>query len=175
MTLYRARWLVLVVALSITACGGDSMSGDTEHGAGTEAGAAPEDASGGAAATDVPEACAFLTRDEIAEIIDKDVGEGEPEQQPGGAFGCRYRTPTSNVMVSTHRSDPAEFDEFRNMIGQEAEVVDGIGDSAYFWGPNLMYVRVGNLGFSLRINEELGDRLRPAMLALAEQGAAKLE
>jgi hypothetical protein len=123
---------------------------------------------------EIPDACTFLSREEIGAAIGTSVGEGERELQPIGASECVYSNMTSSVTVNTHPSDDQQFDEFRSMIGAEAEPISDIGDEAYFWGPQLIYVRVANRGFSLRINEDLGERLRPAMLELAGAGAAKL-
>jgi hypothetical protein len=62
----------------------------------------------------------------------------------------------------------------------DGEDVRGIGDAAYFSGPAMIFVRVSNRGFSIRlhVNSPTTDagraRLREVMLSLARAGAAKL-
>ncbi len=108
-------------------------------------------------------------------MIGRSVRAGVPEEQPAGASQCRYRTPSSTVTVNVHATDTGQFREFRELVGPEAETAAGIGDEAYFWGPGVIYGRVGARGFSVRINDDLGAGLRPAMLKLAQAAAARLQ
>ena len=182
MILNRARWLLPFLLLGLAACGGDSDGGDNDSDTSTSTTATA--ASGGSstggsdtsAGDDVPAACEFFTVDEIAEAVGLAIQEEvEQEELPEGASECTYRTPASRVVIVTNPSDPDDFAEFIEVFVPDAEEIEGIGDAAYFNGPNLLYVRVGDRAFSVRINDELGDGLRPAMLALAEAGAAKLQ
>lgn len=168
-----------MLMVGVAACGGDSGDADDSSSETSSSQSTSEETAGGsgvAADADVPEACSFFTRDEIAEAVGLAIQEEvEQEELPDGASECTYRTPSSRVVIVTNPSNPDEFAEFIELFVPDAEEIAGIGDAAYFNGPNLLYVRVGDRGFSVRINDDLGDGLRPAMLALAEAGAAKLQ
>jgi hypothetical protein len=84
-----------------------------------------------------------------------------------------------SVTITTNRSTPENFTEHRQLLGTGAEDVPGVGDGAYFNGPAMIYVRVGNRGFSIRMHadpttDEAWARLREVMLSLARAGASKL-
>jgi len=126
------------------------------------------------ASSAIPDACNFLTGAELSTILGLSVEDGEPEAQPSEASQCRFRTQRSVVAVNIFPTSAADFDERRAFLGADAESVAGVGDSAYFWGPTMIHVRVADRAFSVRVGDELGDRLRPAMLELARVGAEKL-
>jgi hypothetical protein len=192
-TLLRIPPLVTVVLLfALAACAGDAP-GD----------AVPADAPAAAtdevtaAAADVPDACTFFTRAELEEQLGWELRDGELEEQPGGTE-CEFEVPPgmyvtrtfenpplpqsvgfSGITVNTHSSTAANFNEFRQQLGAAAEEVPGIGDGAYFYGPDMLYVRVGNRGFSLRIYADAASdadraKVREVLLALARLGAARL-
>lgn len=178
--LRRCSWFAVLLFLTLTACGGGDSDASDDSAAASDSSnqSTSGEASGGSDSSsgDVPEACSFFTHDEIADAVGLAIQEEvEPEALPDGASSCTYRTPSSRVVIVTNPSDPDEFAEFIELFVPDAEEIPNVGDAAYFNGPNLLYVRVGDRGFSVRINDELGDRLRPAMLELAEAGAAKLQ
>jgi hypothetical protein len=150
------------------------------------------------AALDVPDACAFIDRAQLEEIIGRELREGERKDAPPGLSECDFETPPllyvtrtfpdpalpestgfSSIKINTHPANPQNFIEFRQTLGAAAEDVPGIGDGAYFYGPDLLYVRVGTRGFSLRMyaspeNDSDRTRTREVMLRLAALGASKL-
>jgi hypothetical protein len=190
----RSRSLIPLTALLVAAaCGGS----DAPKAAGEDAPAASGTAEAGPAAQ-APDACTFFSRAELEEAVGWELREGEPEDAPAGASICDFETPPGmsvtrtfpnpalpksvgfgSLMINTHASDPREFAQFRQTLGAEAEDVPGIGDGAYFYGLNLLYVRVGNLGFSVRIytdalSEADRGRVREVMLKLGRMGAARV-
>ena len=171
--------VLTALALLLVACGGDSgdSNGDGSESSSSESTSGETTSGGGSTSSgDVPEACSLFTREEIAEAVGRTIQEElEPEALPDGASSCTYRTPASRIVIVTNPSNPDDFAEFIELFVPDAEEIPDIGDAAYFNGPDLLYVRVGDRAFSVRINEDLGDGLRPAMLALAEAGAEKLQ
>lgn len=172
--------------LFTAACGGSGADG-----------AAVEEART-ATQAETPDACTFFSRAELEEIVGWQLDEGESEETPAGSSKCDFDTSPGidvtrtfsdpalpqtvgfrSLVVSTHISDAESADEFRQMLGPDVEDLAGIGDSAYFYRPDMLYVRVGNRGFSLRIytdarSEADWARVREVMLTLARLGTSRL-
>jgi hypothetical protein len=191
---------VLAAAL-VTACGvDDDAAVEGQDAPAVQSGRSA--AESGSLAADVgepvPEACTFFAHDELEEAIGWELREGEPEEAPPGLFVCDFETPPllyvtrtfsdpalpqsvgfDSLTINTHPTSAESFREFRGMIGAEGEDVPGIGDGAYFYGRDMLYVRVGSRGFSIRIyvspsNEDDWARVREVMLSLARRGAERL-
>jgi len=186
--LYLISFTALVVSV---ACGGSGTQ--------SAAGEKPPAASSSAAADSTvkaPDACAFFSRAELEKTVGWELREGESEDAPPGFSICDFETPPlmhvtrtfpnpalqsvgfSSLTINTHPSDPQRFAQFRQTLGAGAEEVPGIGDGAYFNGPDLLYVRVGKLGFSVRIYTNAGTdadrgRVREVMFTLGKMGAAR--
>jgi hypothetical protein len=191
----RLRFLVLLAGLLVLP--GCDRSANNEA-ALDEAPAAVSNHTPPAAVAKVPDACTFFSRAELEEIIGWELREGEPEDVPVGSSSCDFESPPlmyvtrtfsdpalpqsvdfSSLMINTHPSNAAGFEEFRQMLGAGVEDVPGIGDSAYFNGPDLLYVRVGDRGFSIRIYTNASTdadwaRIRDVMLTLARLGESRL-
>lgn len=187
--------VIAALALLGAACGGGDGDGD-ETAARDDGATSPTEADSGSseAAGDVPDACSLFDVEEISAAIGREVGPGEPETTPDDASSCRFETLTGistsstyddpvipeialgSVTISTARSTAEEFDEFEELLGAEAEAEAGIGDDAYFWGGNILYVRVADHGLTVRIEADDADgaAVRAAVLRLAELGASKL-
>ena len=195
----KAVWTVTIAALALlgAACGGgdDTAASGSDRTTATEAdGGSETDDDTNEAGGDVPDACSLFDVEEISAAIGREVGPGEPENTPDDASSCRFETlvglSTSttyddpaiaesflgSVTVSTARSSAEEFDELEEMLGDEAEAETGIGDDAYFWGENILYVRVGGRGLTVRIeaDEADGAAVRAAVVQLGELGASRL-
>lgn len=193
-TISRLIALAFAAALLLAACGGDKGAQPANE-SGNLSDAGSGDASSDVAAQEVPDACTFLDREGISAAIGRELQEGEPQPTAGGASECRFETAlgmeastsyedpvvpetaSASVVINTHPSNAEEFDLFQESLGSEAEVATGVGDDAYFWGPNLIYVRVADRGFSLRINADESDdqALRAALLGLATAGASSYQ
>jgi hypothetical protein len=156
--------------------------------------AAPEDLSG----VKAPDACTFISRAELESVVGWELREGKTKDAVPGEFECDFTHPPaayvtrtfpnpavpetagfSSVKIHTNPVSASQFAEFRKEIGARGEDVAGIGDGAYFYGINLIYVRVGNKGFSVRMYidpQTDADRaaIKNSMLALAKLGASKL-
>ena len=190
----KKHWMTAAIAALVllgAGCGGDDDSDETtapDDGVAsspTEADGGSDDATG-----DVPDACSLLDVDEISGALGREVGPGEA-QAPSS---CRFETilgmststtyddplipetALASVTITTAPSSAEEFDEFEAMVGDEAEAVSGIGDDAHFWGRDILYVRVADLGLTVRVEADDADdaAVRAAVLRLAELGAAKL-
>lgn len=192
-TFLRLTALALAGSLILTACGG----GDRGTEVASESAELPDAGSNhaaGDASQELPDACTFLTPEEISSAVGRELSEGEPQTMVEGMSECRFETATGmeatetyddplipetslgSVTVAVNASDPEEFDLFEESLGAEAEAVPRVGDDAYFWGSNILYVRVGDSGFSIRIDADGAEeeKMRTAIIQLAEAGAAKL-
>jgi hypothetical protein len=141
------------------------------------------------AALDVPDACAFIDRAQLEEIIGRELREGERKDAQPGFSECDFETPPllyvtrtfpdpalpestgfSSIKINTHPANPQNFSEFRQTLGAAAEDVPGIGDGAYFYGPDLLYVRVGNRGMPQDVREPENDSDRTRTREVVETG-----
>ena len=199
----KRSWTTAITALALlgVACGGGESGEPEARDAGatspTEAEHGPSDGSDDVSdevSSEIPDACILLDVDEISAVIGREVAPGQPETTPEDASSCRFETLTGtatsvtyedpailetalgSVTISTAPSGVEEFDELEALVGEEAEVVSGVGDDAYFWGENIIYVRVADWGLTVRIEADEADTtaVRGAVLRLAELGASKL-
>lgn len=180
-----------LVPLLVVACGG----GDETRGGDAPVASAPSQA---ATMIDVPDACTFFAKSDLEARIGRELRDGEQGDVPPGSSQCDFETPPlmyvtrtfdnpplpesvgfGSITITTNESTPENFTEFRQLLGTTAEDVPGIGGGAYFNGPAMVYVRVGNRGFSIRMHadpttDEAWARMREVMLVLARDGASKL-
>ena len=185
------RYLLPVALLLLAArCGGDAETPTPEASAGPDA---PP-----AAAADIPEACGFVARGELEEIVGWELREGEAEDMPPGSYACDFATPPqmyvtrtfpnpplpqsvgfSSVKIATYPADPETFALNREIVGPQGEELAGLGDAAFYDGFDMLYVRVGNRGFSVRLYTDAQAeadraRVRDVMMTLGRIGASKL-
>jgi hypothetical protein len=185
---------LVTVLIAVLAAGGCAAGDDDEPAVAESTGDASDQAAPVSAA--VPDACTFFSRAELEAAVGWELREGEPESAPEGSSSCDFEMPPqmyvtrtfpnpplpksvdfSSLMVTTYPATADDFGEMRNLT--TVEDAPGIGDDAYFLGPDLLHVRVGNRGFSLRIYtnasaEADAARVRDVMLSLARTGASRL-
>jgi hypothetical protein len=149
-------------------------------------------------AVKVPDACTFISRAELEAQVGWELREGRTKDAEPGHSECDFEHPPeayitrtfpnppvprsadfSSIKIHTNPVTAASFAEFRKGIGASGEDVAGIGDGAYFYGINLLYVRVGNKGFSIRMymdpkNDADRAAIKNSMLSLARLGVSKL-
>jgi hypothetical protein len=190
----KALRFLLAAALSsllLTASGGEAKSSSSKK--------SPPPARSGVTAASVPDACSFIPKTELEALIGWELRDGVSQSMPPGQSQCDFETPPqlyvtrrfnnpplpqaagfSSVTITTNATTPEKFAEFRRILDKNAEDVKAVGDGAYFYGPAMIYVRVGQRGFSIRlhVNTPSTDagraRLREVMLSLARAGVAKL-
>lgn len=190
-------WPILTASLfALAGCGGGDAGGNSE----SAAPAAAEEATATATAAAEPlDACTFISKAELETAIGAELKEGEPQSVPSAAESqCRFKRqlgiratrsfpnpaiPASvgftGITISTSPADPAAVAEIRALDPGAFEDVPGLGDQAYYLGPNLLHVRVGNRGFSIRIEPQAQSpddqaKVREVMLGLARTGASRL-
>jgi hypothetical protein len=66
----------------------------------------------------------------------------------------------SSVRITTFPADPQIFAMNREIVGPQGEVVAGLGDAAFYNGIDMLYVRVGSRGFSVRFVYQCANRSR---------------
>lgn len=178
----------VTAALLLAACNRERDAGS--------ANAPAEPREGTVASADVPNACTFIPKAELEAAIGWELREGEPQSVPDGS-SCEFRkqlgsraTKTfpnpaipsavgfTSLTISISSVDPEAVAEVRRLAPAEFEDVPGLGDAAYFLGPDL-HVRVRNRGFGLRINPDAQSpddqaKVRRVLLALGRTGTARL-
>jgi hypothetical protein len=188
-TVSRVRFLFPLAMLMLAAqCGGDTDEAPaTETSAGQNA--AP------AAAGNVPDACGFIPRSELEELVGWELREGEPDDVAPGSYACDFSTPPemyvtrtfpdpplpqsvgfSSVKIATFPADPETFAMNRQIVGPQGEEPAGVGDAAFYNGLDMLYVRAGNRGFSVRLYTNAQTdadraRVRDVMMTLGRRGA----
>lgn len=193
----RTQVLISFSMLLISAGCSGSKAGKP---AGGDTSASESSAPAATSTATVPQACTLFTRSELEPFVGWKLDEGNPRDAQPGAFNCDFKTPTysrqelpnpplpksvgfGSLTINTHTADPKAFEDFRKTLGASAHDAPGIGDGAYFYGSDMLYVRVGNRGFSLRIytdtdTDELSDAdkalVRDVMMKIAKAGASKL-
>ena len=196
MNMRRHSWPILTASLlMLSGCGGGD-AGDNSQAA---APAGAPEAGTTTASAEPLDACTFIPKAELETAIGAELKEGEPQSVPSAAESqCRFKrqlgiratktfpnpaVPASvgltGITISTSPADPAAVAEIRALDPGAFEDVPGLGDQAYYLGPNLLHVRVGNRGFSIRIEPQAQSpedqaRVRDVMLGLARTGASRL-
>jgi hypothetical protein len=189
-------WPILTAALlALTGCGGGDAGGNSE-------GAAPAGGQGAstiAASAEPLDACTFIPKAELETAIGAELKEGEPQSVPSAAESqCRFQRqlgiratrsfpnpaiPASvgftGITISTSPADPESVAEIRALDPGAFEDVPGLGDEAYYLGPNLLHVRKASRSFSIRIEPQAQSpddqaKVREVMLGLARSGASRL-
>ena len=172
-------------------CGGDANETPA-----AEPSARPDAAPTAAAA--VPEACGFFARGELEEIVGWELRDGEVDDMPPGSDACDFAAPPqmyvtrtfpnpplpqsvgfSSVTITTYPADPQNFALNREIVGPQGEEPSGLGDAAFYNGLDMLYVRVGSRGFSVRLYTDAQAeadraRVRDVMMTLGRVGASKL-
>lgn len=148
-----------------------------------------------AATPDLPDACAFFARDELEKAVGWELRQGEAKDVSAGS-SCEFEAQTAAYATRTYPNPalppaagfsgatitvyPARADSFaQGKVMPGATAKPGLGDDAYFNGPNFLHVRVGDRAFSVRLYvNEPGPAGRPKLEALMQQlgtsGAARL-
>ena len=190
--------LLIPVSVFLASAGCSSKTDSTPAAA-----AAGESSTASSAATDlskvqVPDACTFIPREELEAAVGWQLREGEAKDASPGFYSCDFTMPPGmsrtksfpnppipesagfgSLIVNTNPVTESGFAESRRLIGAKGEDVQGVGDAAYFNGPDMIYVRVGNKGFSIRIYADAQAdsdkaKVREALLSLAKLGVTKL-
>jgi hypothetical protein len=190
----------VVIALAPAACGGGGEPSAGVPATSAAAGPAASASSGTAPAPiDVPDACTFVAKADMESLVGRELRDGERRDMSPGQSQCDFSTPPdlyvtrrfenpalpdasgfSAITVTTNGTSAAQFEESRKLMASDAAPVADVGDAAFFATPAMIYVRVGNRGFSIRVhvNAPTTDngkrRLGEVMLGLARAGAAKL-
>lgn len=192
----------VMVLLLFAGCGGGD--GDTAESTGTDSAAEVpgqeevSDIAAASAAEEVPDACVLFDKMELEQMLGWELRDGDPQQVPPGSYACEFEMPPlidvtrnypdpalpqsigfSSLNINTYPTTAQDFEQFRELLGEEGEDVPGIGDGVYFYGYDMIYGRVGGKGFSMRIytdaqTDEDRARVREMMLALARKATAKL-
>jgi hypothetical protein len=135
------------------------------------------------AQTGVQDACATLSPAELTTILGrKDFGKPRSEKGPGpGESSCRFPGRVqSGVTISLSPTTRTDFEAFAKLLveqGEKPEVVNGVGDAAYFWHPGRVYVLSGRTMITVSFSNETGvtDKMKQDLLALARAVMAKLK
>lgn len=184
--------LGLIVALMLTACqAGDDRSATAPGGSSIIG-----DGDAATASANIPDPCALFPKADLESAVGWELREGRREYSTEGST-CTFRrqqgmaatrvfpdpplpqsTGFSSMTIGASVADQEAVAEIRKLDPDAFDDVPNLGDEAYFLGPNLLHVRVGNRGFSVRINTNPGSeadgKVRTVILALGRTGADRL-
>lgn len=152
-----------------------------------------------AAAAGAPDACSFIPKLQLERLIGWELRDGKPKDVSPGMSQCDFTTPPqayvtrrydnpmlpeaagfSSVVITTFPTTPETFAENRRVMPGGVRDIPGYGDDAFTYGQAMIYVRVGNRGFSIRlhVNEPKTQRGRviliDLLLKLARAGLERL-
>ena len=155
--------------------------------------------SAGSLTTTVPDACSWIPKLELEQIIGWELRDGKKKDVSPGMSQCDFTTPPgayvtrrypnpklrpaagfSSVIITTYPTSQKTFDENRRATPGGVRDIPGLGDDAFLYGPAMVPVRVGNRGFSIRlhVNEPKAENekanLIEVLLDIARAGIAKL-
>lgn len=178
--------------LACAGCGGRDVGSESNLVAGTtgnETTAAPT----------IPDSCTFFAKGDLETALGRQLRDGDPQSVPEGAgSSCVFKKQLGrdatrtfavpalpaavafgSVTISTSPADPEAVAQIRRLDPAAFDDVPGLGDDAYFLGPNLLHVRVGNRSFSARIDPEARSpeeqaELRKVLVSLGRQGVSRL-
>jgi hypothetical protein len=123
------------------------------------------------AKANVPDACSFIPKSELERLIGWELRDGKPKDMSPGLSQCDFTTPPpayvtrrydnpmlpeaagfSSVVITTFPTTPETFAENRRVMPGGVRDIPTYGDDAFTYGPAMIYVRVGNRGFSIRLH-----------------------
>jgi hypothetical protein len=138
-----------------------------------------DQAQGAAGPVDV---CALLPREEVAKILGRNV-RSRPGKRADGPTECRYSggmqgTVTAMVGPGVTKAKWDDAMKILKQSGASLDPVPGVGDGAYFWNDNRLYVHTGNYEVTISTSPSPGDvgtKLRGDAVALAKAVVAKLK
>lgn len=125
------------------------------------------------------DACTLLSVDELAKIIGQRVRKPRPDTAEKGT-ACGFGTATDSVSIALWPTNAKDFAEFRKLLaenGAKIEDASGLGDAAYFWEDDRVYVRLGDQGLTVTLgggDDSFDAKRREIVMAIAKAGIAKL-
>lgn len=157
----------LVLAVTLSACGGGAAESPLGDADAIEAEAVQPDAEPAAPTDDGPDACALLTGIDIAALLGEEPGE---QSDAGGVCKITAADPASAgailVQAVAAPKGAEYYERDKELLGSDGEIA-GLGDAAHYAGPYRVNVLSGDNYLIVQVLRELfGDveRLDDALL-----------
>lgn len=166
--------LALIVMMVSAACGGDDDDDDGSDGSPDDTAPTATEANGDGGsddfATDV-DPCGLVTDGEIEEATGASVDE-ELREDTEPLVNCLYRVGEGQVSVTYLTGPSNEIEAYFELANEESEVIDGVGEKAYWQeDPNALEVLSGDEYLLVIVN--VGDE--DGLAAATELAQAALE
>ena len=121
-----------------------------------------------------PDPCTFFSKAEIESAFGHPYGPPKKGSTMAGPTCMFYSPNTGTISVRAGEVvTRAQFDSFPAALGNAAEPVRGVGETAFFYGGHL-YVFSKGRQLVVSVSGELTPRWRAALIKLAKLGAPRL-
>jgi hypothetical protein len=118
--------------------------------------------------------CTFFSKAEIESAFGLPYGPPKKSSTISGPSCMFYNPNTGTVSVRVGEAvTHAQFDSLRTALGNNAEPVSGVGQTAFFWVGRL-YVLNNGRQLVVSVSGEMTPKLRGALITLGRLGAARL-
>jgi hypothetical protein len=118
--------------------------------------------------------CTFFSKAEIESAFGHPYGPPKKGSTMAGPTCMFYSPNTGTISIRAGEAvTRADFDAFRTALGDKAEPVSGIGETAFFWVGHL-YVLNSGRQLVVSVSGELTPQWRAALIKLGKLGAPRL-
>ena len=118
--------------------------------------------------------CTFFSKAEIESAFGHPYGPPKKGSTMAGPTCMFYSRNTGTISIRAGEvMTRADFDSFRSALGDKAEPVSGVGETAFFWVGHL-YVLNGGRQLVVSVSGELTPQWRAALIKLGKLGAPRL-
>ena len=119
--------------------------------------------------------CTFFSKAEIEAAFGLPYGPPKKGNSTFAGPSCMYYSPNTGT-ISIRAGEAvtrAQFDSFRAALGDKAEPVSGVGETAFFWVGHF-YVLDKGRQLVVSVSGELTPQWRAALIKLGKLGAPRL-
>ena len=121
-----------------------------------------------------PDPCTFFSKTELESAFGHPYGPPKKGSTMAGPTCMFYSPNTGTISIRAGEVvTRAQFDSFRAALGDKAEPVSGVGETAFFWVGHL-YVLNSGRQLVVSVSGELTPRWRAALIKLGKLGAPRL-
>ena len=119
--------------------------------------------------------CTFFAKSEIESAFGLPFGPPKLGSNKIASPICMFSNPNTGTIGirAGEAKTRAQFDSLRTAIGEHAEPVSGVGQTAFFWGSRL-YVLNNGRELVVSMSGELTPQWRAALIKLGKLGAPRL-
>ena len=118
--------------------------------------------------------CTFFSKAEIQSAFGHPYGPPKKGSTMAGPTCMFYSPNTGTISIRAGETvTRAQFDSFRTALGDKAEPVSGVGETAFFWVGHFYVLNKGRQ-LVVSVSGELTPQWRAALIKLGKLGAPRL-